>query len=157
MLCAGVPVGAAPKRTSTWKTFWGGLGLAGVAGVLGEEDEPEPLEEPEDEDEELEDPELAPEELEDPELVPEELEVDAGVDGEVVEVVEDWTFAEGRGVNGLRGVPACRRAPLVVSDTASLAAGAWLIATAPSAPVVPEAPETGGVELDEESPPPSAA
>lgn len=105
----------------------------------------EPPEEPEEEDEEEPD---EPEEPEEPALdeVEEELEEEEAAGADV-------DFVEGSGVNGLCGVPECWCELLVVSETASLATGAWLMTT-PVALVAPEdAPVTGEVWLVEELPP----
>ena len=68
-------------------------------------------------------------------------------------------FAPGSGVNGLCGVLVCWWEPPVVSATAWLGAGAWLMAMAPAAPLAPDDAllGAGGVELVEEPPAPRTA
>jgi hypothetical protein len=89
------------------------------------------------------------------ELVPEELEPLEAAELPLEEVA---FFAPGSGVKGLCGVLVCWWEPLVVSATAWLGAGAWLMARAPVAPLAPDDAllEVGGVELVEERAPRTA-
>jgi hypothetical protein len=92
--------------------------------------------------------------LPDPEeLVLEELEPLAEPLELLLEEAAVAFFPPGSGVNGLRALPECWEAPLVVSATALLdLAGAWLMAIAPVAPEEALVAGAGAGALDEPDP-----